>query len=471
MWTLAAAFVLAFAASLGLTPLVRALAPRLGAMDAVQAARKIHARPTPRLGGVAIVVGFFVPLMLVPLWRRDLAFLGGHRFLALSVGGLCIALLGLVDDLRGLTARPKFAVQFAVALGLYLVGHRIDAVSHPFGGAIDIGLWGLPLTLLWVVGIVNAMNLIDGLDGLAAGVAAVMVGLTFAMALHRGDLAMALTMAALGGAVGGFLVFNFPPATIFMGDTGSMFLGFVLATSALDSGQKSSTTVAMLVPVVGLGLPIVDTLGSMLRRARRGRPMFSADREHVHHRLLSAGLGHRQAVLVLYGACVLSALAAFGLTFAGSRSAAWLLAAWAVVAVGLLRLLARGSTAAPVDSTALLARLAAARSADERWAALLDVARGAGACGVTLRLDGPATARTERSWQDRRARGEEQEVLFWSLADEDGRPLGTLALTWPGAEKAPPALVEGVPVAVVDSLTAHVRQPADVLVLRRPGRR
>jgi hypothetical protein len=299
----------------------------------------------------------------------------------------------------------------------------------------------------------------------------VMMGLSFAMALHRGDLAMALTMAALGGAVGGFLVFNFHPATIFMGDTGSMFLGFVLATGALDSGQKSSTTVAMLVPVVGLGLPIVDTLGSMLRRAGRGRPMFSADREHVHHRLLAAGLGHRQAVLVLYGACVLSALVAFGLTFAGSRSAAWLLAAWAVVAVGLLRLLARGSTVAHVDPTPLLSRLAAARAPDERWAALLDVARSAGACGVTLRVDEYGAARTERSWQDRRAGGAEREVLSWSLADDEGRALGTLALTWRGAAKPSEAVVEGLPRALSDSLTAHRRRPADVLPLRRPGRR
>ncbi len=470
LWTLAIAFMLAFVVSLGLTPLARVLAPRVGAMDAVQAARKIHARPTARLGGVAIVAGFFVPLGLLALWRRDLGPLGGDRFPVLAVGGLCIAALGLVDDLKGLTARPKFAVQFAVALGLYLAGHRIDAVSHPFGGAIDIGGWGLPLTLLWVVGIVNAMNLIDGLDGLAAGVAAVAVGLTFAIALHRGDGAMALTMAALGGAVGGFLVFNFHPATIFMGDTGSMFLGFVLATSALDSGQKSSTTVAMLVPIVGLGLPIVDTLGSMLRRARRGRPLFSADREHVHHRLLAAGLGHRQAVLVLYATCVLSALAAFGLTLAGSRSAAWLLAAWGVVAVGLLRLLARGATPS-VPPELLLSRLASAASADERWSALLEAARAAGACGVTLRLtDDERAPRSQRTWRDARGGDMEQELLSWSLVDEDGQPLGTLDLTWTGAAKGPTSLVDGLPRALVRSLTAR-RGTATVIPLQRTARR
>ncbi|MFM2153771.1 MAG: hypothetical protein RL199_2206 [Pseudomonadota bacterium] len=469
MWTLVAVFALSFAASLGLTPLARALAPRLGAVDAVQKARKIHARPTPRIGGLAIVGGFFAPLVLLALRRGDLSVLGGHRFLTLALGAAVIAGLGFVDDLRGLTARPKFAVQFVVALALYLLGHRIDAVSHPFGGVIHIGLWGLPLTLLWVVGIVNAMNLIDGLDGLAAGVAATMVGLTLAMALHRGDPAMALTMAALGGAVGGFLVFNFPPATIFMGDSGSMFLGFVLATSALDSGQKSSTTVAMIVPIVGMGLPIVDTLGSMLRRFRRGRPMFSADREHVHHRLLAAGLGHRQAVLLLYGACVVSALAAFGLTFAGSRGAGWLLAAWGAVAVGLLRLLAKGGGAPAVDLDALLSRLAAADSPDERWASLLDVVRGAGACGVTLRLEDEGPARTERTWHDRRGRGAEQALLSWPLQDDAGRALGTLRVTWPGGDRVPTAARERLPAAVVASLTRRPR-PAPILSLRRTGR-
>jgi len=467
MGTLALTFVLAFAVALGLTPLLRAVAPRLGAMDAVQPARKVHDRPTPRLGGVAIVAGFFLALGAALIWGKGVP-LEGRRFAALAVGGLVIAALGFVDDLRSLNARAKFAVQFAVAAGLYIAGLRIDAVSHPFGGAVAIGLWGLPLTLLWVVGIINAMNLIDGLDGLAAGVAAVAVGLTLAVSLHRGDAATAVTMAALGGAVVGFLVFNFHPATIFMGDTGSMFLGYVLATSALAAGQKSSPTVAMLVPIVGLGLPIVDTLGSMLRRARRGRPMFSADREHIHHRLLAAGLSHRQTVLLLYASCVASGLAAFALTFAGSRSAAWLLAGWGTLAVGLLHLLSRAAgVPSPAELRAAVEAIREARETEGRWKALVLLARLLGARRVTLRLDvhGEAPSRSTRVWRARIAAGDE-EAVSWELVDVAGCRLGTVDLVWSGTAAVPAEVSAALPQALAASIV-RADAAAVVVPLRR----
>ncbi len=342
MYTQLVAFALAFAVAAMLTPLLRALAPLVGGVDKVQA-RKVHTRPTPRIGGVAIVLAFFVPLVGLLLYETEV----GRRFLAdvprvvgLFVGGLAIALLGFYDDLHGLGAKQKFAVQTAVAVLMYALGYRIDAISHPFAdAAIPLGAFSLPFTVVWIVGIINAMNLIDGLDGLAGGVAIIAVGLIFVVSKYRPDDLMCLFMASLGGALLGFLLYNFNPATIFMGDTGSMFLGFVLASTAITSSQKSSTTVAMLVPIIGLGLPIADTLLAMVRRALRGRPLFSADKDHIHHRLLALGLSHRQAVLVLYGVCLAFAGAAWGLTRAKGGPAAAILAVLGAASVALLRLL------------------------------------------------------------------------------------------------------------------------------------
>jgi UDP-GlcNAc:undecaprenyl-phosphate GlcNAc-1-phosphate transferase len=191
--------------------------------------------------------------------------------------------------------------------------------------------------MLWIAGIVNAINLIDGLDGLAGGVAFVSVLTTFVAAMMHGEPLMALMTAALAGAILGFLWYNFNPASVFMGDTGSMFLGFVLATSAIESHHKSETTVAIIVPVIALGLPITDTLLAMARRALRGTPLFLADREHIHHRLLALGLSHRRAVLVLYGASVALGLLALAIASASGLETALLLFALALGAGLLLR--------------------------------------------------------------------------------------------------------------------------------------
>jgi UDP-GlcNAc:undecaprenyl-phosphate GlcNAc-1-phosphate transferase len=213
---------------------------------------------------------------------------------------------------------------------MYFLGFRVDAIANPFGNAIVLGWLALPFTLLWIVGVINAMNLIDGLDGLAGGVALVAVCTIFLVSLQHGQPLMILFSASLAGAILGFLFYNFNPASIFMGDTGSMFLGFVLATSSIRTNQKASTTVAVLIPIITLGLPILDTLLAMSRRAVRGRPLFRADKEHIHHRLLHLGLTHRQAVLVLYGMCLLLGAIALVLTYTNS----------AVITVTLLAVLA-----------------------------------------------------------------------------------------------------------------------------------
>jgi UDP-GlcNAc:undecaprenyl-phosphate/decaprenyl-phosphate GlcNAc-1-phosphate transferase len=341
MITFLVTFLVSLMVSLGLTVVVRNRALAWGWVDQANSSRKVHARPIPRLGGIAIVGGFFAPLCALFLVDSGV----GHLFRSyqelvwgLFCGGAAIAVLGLYDDLQGAGARLKFAVQFAVAIALYLLGFRVELIANPFGAELALGALSLPFTLLWIVGVVNALNLIDGLDGLAGGVAFFGVSTNFILSLVRGDVVMCLLMAALAGAILGFLVFNFNPASIFMGDTGSMFLGFVLAAVSLKTSTKSGTAVAMLVPVMALGLPIMDTLLAMVRRTLLGRPMFSADKEHIHHRLMSRMvLSHRSAVLVLYGLCGLFTLTALGLNFANSAQTAMLLVGMGVVLFVLMR--------------------------------------------------------------------------------------------------------------------------------------
>jgi UDP-GlcNAc:undecaprenyl-phosphate GlcNAc-1-phosphate transferase len=316
------------------------MAHRLGVLDHARSSRKIHGQPIPRLGGIAIVFAFFAPLAALLVFQSGV----GTMFLAernhvigLFVGGLIIAALGLYDDLRGADAWKKFLVQFAVAGLLYWLDFRVDVLANPFGEPLILGWLSLPFTLLWIVGVINAMNLIDGLDGLAGGVALVAVVTTFIISIQRGHPLMVLFSSAMAGAIVGFLFYNFNPASIFMGDTGSMFLGFVLSTSAIQTNQKASTAVAVLIPGIALGLPIMDTLLAIGRRAVRGRPLFQADKEHIHHRLLASGLSHKQAVLVLYGLCIVLGAAALILTYTNSMQSTLLLLALAVLAFVFLR--------------------------------------------------------------------------------------------------------------------------------------
>lgn len=340
MRTAAVAFLLSMLLAAALTPLVRQLALSRGWLDLAVGSRKLHGRPVPRLGGLAIVLAFFAPILLLRvvqssmserLWSEPL------RIWSLLGGGVVIATLGLVDDLRGLGALQKLTVQFGVAGLLWAAGVRIETLATPFGGVLSTGVFALPLTLFWIVGVINAMNLIDGLDGLAGGVALFALGATFVVAAVRADAMMALLSAALAGGVLGFLVYNWNPASIFMGDTGAMFLGYVLGVGSILTRQKSSTAVALLVPIVALGLPIADTLLAISRRALLGRSIFSADRDHIHHRLLALGLSPRQAVLVLWSMSALLCLSALILSFANSALVAATLLVLAIVGFFAMR--------------------------------------------------------------------------------------------------------------------------------------
>jgi UDP-GlcNAc:undecaprenyl-phosphate GlcNAc-1-phosphate transferase len=298
-----------------LTPFVRRIARDIGAVDA-PGGRHVHAGATPRLGGVAIFLAYFVAVLTClstgllkgNVWQSR----GLTGFL---IAGLLIALAGMIDDLRALGAKRKLLVQCLAVTIAWFFGVRIDpSVFVPGIGMVHIGE---PLsylaTLCWTLAFINAINLIDGLDGLAGGVVFFATVTNLTVAIVTGNVFAAVLNAALGGAVLGFLFYNFNPATIFMGDTGSMFLGYALGSAALMSGQqKESTLVSLLVPVIALGLPLADTLLAMVRRILARRSIFSADRGHLHHRLLDLGLTHRRAVLILYGCSILLCLAALG---------------------------------------------------------------------------------------------------------------------------------------------------------------
>lgn len=314
------AFIFAFLITYFLTPLVKKIATRTGAMDIPDAAgegRRIHIRPTPRLGGLAIYLGFMLPaLTLLPQ--------EGERLYGLLLGATLILLVGIADDYRNLSPRQKLAGQVVAALVFILMGNRVEWLSNPWAEGIHdamwhIGAWSVPLTLLWVVGITNTLNLIDGLDGLAAGITAIASVTLLLVALQEGQAAIVFLTAALAGSTLGFLPYNFNPAKIFMGDTGSLFLGFILAAIAVQGALKSATVIALAVPILALGLPILDTFLAIVRRFRNGSPLFQADRQHLHHRLLERGLSHRQAVLFLYSVSGIFGMAALAITEVRSR--------------------------------------------------------------------------------------------------------------------------------------------------------
>ena len=312
------AFSIPIAISLPITPWVIRYAIRIGAIDQPNE-RKIHVHPIPRLGGLAIYVSFFVSLELLHFLDprlRNFVSLDPSKGVMLTVALVLVLGLGIFDDLRPRTPTQKLIIQLVAGTLVYLAGFRIAAVTDPLGkGMLGLGILEYPATLLWIVGITNAFNLIDGLDGLAGGVAVIASFTIFGIALLRGDMATAIMVLIMAGAVVGSLGYNFNPARIFMGDSGSLFLGFALAVFSLQSSTEGSTALAILVPILCLGLPIMDTLLSMLQRLlgsllpeqTRSKPllrkfasMFSADNGHIHHRLMARELSHKTAVLFLY---------------------------------------------------------------------------------------------------------------------------------------------------------------------------
>ena len=301
--------VVAVCSSAALTFVVREFARRAGLVDPCSE-RKVHVHPVPRIGGVAIVLSGALALAgTVALFGSHMLAANGRGLATVIGGALAVHVLGLIDDIRPMRARWKFLAQMAIACGVFFAGLRVTTLSLPFVGTVELGLAvGMVFTVIWFVGITNAFNLIDGLDGLAAGAALFALTTMFVVASLNGLIGAATVTIILAGATVGFLCFNFHPASIFLGDSGSLFLGFMLAGIGLLGSQKSPTVIAVAIPIVSLGLPVLDTTLAVLRRFLRGQPIFTADRAHIHHRLLSFGHSPRNVALLLYGACALLGL-------------------------------------------------------------------------------------------------------------------------------------------------------------------
>ncbi len=290
---LAVGFLVAFAS----TPTVIALANKIKAIDIPKDARRVHNKPIPLIGGLAIFYGFVVSVLCFAVVDKAL--------MGILVGSVIMVTVGVVDDMRNLDARVKLIFQLLSASIVIYCGVDIEYIANPLSHwvgpqYISLGLWKIPITMIWIVGITNAVNLIDGLDGLAAGVSTIASVALLSLTIISQNLNAAIVAAALAGAGFGFLPYNFNPAKIFMGDTGSTFLGFVLACISIQGVMKMYALVSFVVPVLILGLPVFDTLFAIIRRIIKRKPIMAPDRGHLHHRLLDMGFSQKQTVTILY---------------------------------------------------------------------------------------------------------------------------------------------------------------------------
>jgi UDP-GlcNAc:undecaprenyl-phosphate GlcNAc-1-phosphate transferase len=293
-------FAVALVVGLFITPVVRGAAHRFGLLD-YPGGRKVHQVPVPRLGGVGMAIAFGVAIGAATLVSPDLgatAVLRPNRAMAILAGVSLLLVIGVVDDTRGMRALVKLGLQVAAVTVAWALGLSVDTLFLPWG-IVYLGWLSLPVTVAWVVGVINAVNLIDGLDGLASAVVLTVLAAFGLLAAADGVDPTLPIIAATGGAAFGFLAYNLHPASIIMGDTGSMFLGFVVAAVGISLTQDGLSPVAPWIPMIALGVPILDTLWAVVRRTARGDPFFVADRGHIHHQLLRRGLSQRDAMLVL----------------------------------------------------------------------------------------------------------------------------------------------------------------------------
>lgn len=310
-------FVLGFLVAVLTTPWVIALSRRGIGLDRPDEGRKWHIGEIPRLGGAPIVLGMSFALIGIFLMQPGTS----SNWLPILVGCVLMYGLGLWDDLSPLGARKKLAGQVAIALIVYYLGLSIDLVTYPGGKwPVQLGVWSLPVTVFWLIAVPNIINLIDGFDGLAGGLGLVMSVTLGVVGLISEQLPVAWFSFATGGALLGFLVFNFPPAKIFLGDGGAYLIGFMIAALSVQSSHKGSVGAVLAVTVVALGLPIIDTTFALGRRAIRGFPLFHADDEHIHHRLERLGFSKRRIVLGVYGVCVVLSLVGLSIVWSQGRT-------------------------------------------------------------------------------------------------------------------------------------------------------
>lgn len=320
----AIAFFISIGVILVITPAVISLAQKTGAVDKPDA-RKVHKEPIPRIGGIGIYVSFSLAIILVSVISN---FEGEtlRTIIGLLLSGSLMFLVGIIDDYKNLPAKVKLLGQIiaaAVLVAFYDV--RVDFITDPFGDYIYLEWLAMPVTIFWLVGLTNTVNLIDGLDGLAAGVSGLAATTILLVAMEQHFFLITILTAALAGSAFGFLFYNTNPARIFMGDSGSLFLGFMLASISIIGAVKSAATLALIVPILALGIPILDTTFAILRRYLGGQPIFKPDKGHLHHRLLSLGFTQRQAVFLMYVVSAALGLSAIALTEVSGQIAALIL--------------------------------------------------------------------------------------------------------------------------------------------------
>lgn len=291
-----AALVLAGLIAFTTTPAVSVLAYKIGAIDVPLDERRMHKKPTPRIGGLAIFAGFVVATLVFCDVTPELV--------AIYIGGLIIVAVGVIDDVFRINAWIKLAAQIGVALIAVSQGVVVEFINL-FGTYITFGAWSIPITVLWIVGLTNAINLIDGLDGLACGVSAICSTSLLLVMILKGEYFAAMLTAIVVGSCLGFLPFNSNPAKIFMGDTGAMFLGYTMAVISISGVFKLHTVISFIVPLSIFGLPICDTAFAFIRRILHGKSPFSADRGHLHHKLIDMGFNQKQSVRILYAICAI----------------------------------------------------------------------------------------------------------------------------------------------------------------------
>lgn len=305
--------MICFLAAILLTPLVKKLAFVIGATDKPNQ-RKVHQKIMPRLGGLAIFISFLIGVFMIhpdDSYLVSVLNLNGSIHLPIILGSIVIILTGMFDDVKEISPRVKLLGQVVAALVVVAVGGlRVEFINLPFGGELDFGYLSIPITMIWIIGITNAINLIDGLDGLAAGVSTIALFTIAGMAFTMGNEYVMIMALVLAVSSLGFLLYNFHPAKIFMGDTGALFLGYMIAVLSL-LGFKGVTFVSLIIPVIILGVPISDTLFAIVRRLVNKQPLSAPDKSHLHHCLLRLGYTHKQTVLLIYAMSAVFGLAAF----------------------------------------------------------------------------------------------------------------------------------------------------------------
>ncbi|WP_042462505.1 glycosyltransferase family 4 protein [Neobacillus dielmonensis] len=291
-----------FFAAILLTPLVKKLAFKIGATDKPNY-RKVHSKIMPRLGGLSIFLSFIIGIAILKP--------AGEFHLPIVLGSILIILTGILDDIKEISPKLKLAGQVAAAAVVVIYGGlKVEFINLPFGGTIDFGYLSIPLTMIWIIGITNAINLIDGLDGLAAGVSSIALFSIAGMSIVMGNGYVTVMALIVAVSTVGFLFYNFHPAKIFMGDTGALYLGYMIAVLSL-LGYKNVTFISLVIPIIILGVPISDTFFAIIRRVVNKQPISAPDKSHLHHCLLRAGFTHRQTVLLIYAMAAVFGLSAF----------------------------------------------------------------------------------------------------------------------------------------------------------------